>query len=122
MDNYMQTNFNNSSVNLNAAVFNFSGKESDVNCADLNTHLNFDNMQSFNATITQLEKMGSSLGTFAACGNFRKTVQIKGKFDRLFLVNKANVIKEQQFDRKTFKILKDYYFHARISPSFRFVD
>jgi len=61
MSSYMKNNLQGAGVSLEQPVFNNASGHDGVNCADLDAHLNFSSLDAFNATISDLEKLGPSL-------------------------------------------------------------
>jgi len=104
----MEHNLKNNSINLTSEDFNNANKENGVNCGDLDSHLNFGNLNDFNATITDLTKLAPTLSAYASCGSYRKTVKQTSKMQVLFLVEKGGKIKEQSNDPKAPRVSNEY--------------
>jgi len=69
MDTYMANNLQNASVNLTSDVFNNASKENGINCSDLDSHLNFESLATFNSSIADLSKLAPTLSAYASCGS-----------------------------------------------------
>lgn len=103
----MKNNLQNNAVNLKSLLFNNNNEENGVKCADLDKLLIFDTLKDFEMSIKKLSKTAQTLGSFAVCGSYRKTVKLHSKKKFLYLTAKPKM-KELQIDSKSFKINSDY--------------
>lgn len=65
----MNNNLKTVAVNIKAQDFNNNASENDVTCSDLDKHLNFSSLKSFNESIAAVQKLSPTLTQFASCGS-----------------------------------------------------